>query len=59
MNIKERNIRISTNSIAMENLSDEFCQNILDKIIIPAFKEGKYYEGIEKAVKEIETKNQL
>ena len=59
VNIKERNIRISTNSIAMKNLSDEFCQDILDKIIIPAFKKGKYYEGIENAIKEIETKTKL
>lgn len=56
INLKERNIRISTNTIAQKVLSDEFCKNLIDKIIIPNFQNGKYFEGIKEAILKIETK---
>ncbi|MGG8495270.1 TPM domain-containing protein [Tenacibaculum sp. TC6] len=29
-------------------LTDEICKNVIDQIIIPEFKNGEYYNGIEK-----------
>ncbi len=58
INLKERNIRISTNSIAKEKLSDEFCQDLIDKTIVPNFKNEKYFDGIEQVIHKIQTKIQ-
>ena len=59
INLKERNIRISTNQIAKQILSDEYCQYLIDKIIVPNFKNEKYFDGIEQAVLKIQSKTQL
>lgn len=58
INLKERNIRISTNSIAKEKLSDEFCQDLIDKTIVPNFKNEKYFDGIEQVIHKIQNKIQ-
>lgn len=59
INPKERNIRISTNQVAQQSLTDEFCQYLIDKIIVPSFKNEKYFDGIEQAVLKIQSKIQL
>ncbi len=59
INLKERNIRISTNSIAKEKLSDEFCQDLIDKTIVPNFKNEKYFDGIEQVIHKIKFKNNV
>ena len=59
LNPKDRNIRISTNQIAKQSLSDEFCQNLIDEILVPNFKNEKYFEGIEQAVLKIQSKTKL
>lgn len=56
INLKERNIRISTNSISQQKLTDEFCQNLIDNTIIPNFKTEKYFEGIDEAILKIQIK---
>ena len=58
INLKERNIRISTNLIAREKLSDEFCQDLIDKTIVPNFKNEKYFDGIEQVIQKIQNKIQ-
>jgi uncharacterized protein len=51
-----RKIRIST-GIGTENvLTDEICKKIIDQTIIPEFKNGDYYSGIEKGLAELISK---
>lgn len=45
-----REIQISTGFGTEKVLSDEICKNIIDQTIIPEFKHGNYYEGIEKGL---------
>lgn len=45
-----RMIRISTGKGTEKILSDSFCQEIIDKIIIPNFKKGHYYNAIHESV---------
>jgi uncharacterized protein len=48
-----RKIRIST-GIGTENiLTDEICKKIIDQTIIPEFRNGDYYSGIEKGLAEL------
>lgn len=58
INLKKRNIKISTNSIAQEKLSDQFCQDLINEKIVPNFKNEKYFEGIEQAIQKIQNKIQ-
>jgi uncharacterized protein len=46
-----KRIRISTGLTTQEILTDEFCKNIIDHIIIPEFKNEDYFNGIEKGLK--------
>lgn len=48
-----REIRISTGLGTEKNLTDEICKNVIDKTIIPEFKNGDYYGGIEKGLSEL------
>ena len=41
----KRQIRVSTSDISMKFLMDEECSKI-NKVIIPYFKEGKYFDGL-------------
>lgn len=34
-------------------LTDEICKSVIDNVIIPEFKNGKYYDGIKKGVTEL------
>jgi uncharacterized membrane protein YgcG len=47
-----RQIRISTSDISMKFLTDEKCSDI-NKVIIPHFKEGKYFNGLVSGLNEI------
>ncbi len=47
-----RQIGISTGLGTEQVLTDEVCKKVLDNVMIPEFKNGNYYEGIEKGVKE-------
>lgn len=58
VNTKQREIRISTNTIAQQKISDEFCSNLIDNVMLPLFKEEKYVEGINKAVLYLQNKIQ-
>lgn len=46
LSMNDRNIGISTGIGTEEILSDEFLKKTIDSIIIPNFKEDKFYEGI-------------
>lgn len=48
-----RKIRISTGLGTEKILTDEICKTIIDKTIIPEFRNGDYYSGIEKGIKEL------
>ena len=48
-----RKIRISTGLGTEKILTDEICKNIIDQTIIPEFKNGDYYSGIEKGMAEL------
>ena len=50
MSKNKRRIRIETSSEIWSRLTDEECRSIIDKQIVPRFKEGKYYEGIKKGL---------
>jgi len=43
---KFREIRISTTEKTRNYLTDEFCKQVIDKIMIPEFKKGNYNDGI-------------
>lgn len=53
---KLRTIRISTGLGTEKNLTDDICKNIIDQTIIPEFKKGDYYSGIEKGMVELMAK---
>jgi hypothetical protein len=55
-NLKSKEIRISTNNIARNIITDEFSQKLIDEVIIPKFREEKYFEGIINSVIEINNK---
>ena len=55
-NLKSREVRISTNKIAQNIISDEFSQKLIDEIIVPNFSEEKYFEGINEAIVKINEK---
>lgn len=49
---KLRKIRISTGLGTEKVLTDEICENIVQTVIIPEFKDGNYFEGLDKATDE-------
>lgn len=48
-----RQIRISTGLVTEKILADSICQNIIDKQMIPEFKKGNFYKGINDALDKI------
>ena len=48
-----RKIRISTGYGTEKILTDEICKKVIDQTIIPEFKHGEYYSGIEKGIMEL------
>lgn len=48
-----REMRISTGIGTEKILTDEICKNVIDKTIIPEFKNRNYYNGIEKGLSEL------
>ncbi|MUU79889.1 TPM domain-containing protein [Winogradskyella endarachnes] len=48
-----RKIRISTGYGTEKILTDEICKKVIDETIIPEFKNGEYYNGIEKGITEL------
>ncbi|WP_353165503.1 TPM domain-containing protein [Empedobacter brevis] len=55
-NLNSREVRISTNSIARNIISDDFSQKLIDEVIVPNFREEKYFEGINAAIVRINEK---
>ncbi len=51
-----KEIRISTGNGTEKILTDKICKDIIDQTMIPEFKNGKYYNGIEKGLVELITK---
>ncbi|BAO54649.1 TPM domain-containing protein [Nonlabens marinus] len=45
-----REVRISTGLGTEKILTDEICQNIINTIMLPEFKNGNYYEGINRGL---------
>ena len=45
-----KKIRISTGTGTAKLLSDKECEIIIDETIIPEFKNGNFYDGIEKGL---------
>ena len=50
-NLKE--LRISTGNETEKILTNEICKKIIDNFMIPEFKNGKFYTGIEKGLIEL------
>ena len=48
-----KRIRISTGTGAEKILTDKTCKEILDKIILPEFKNGNYYDGIKRGLSQL------
>lgn len=48
-----RKIRISTGLGTEKILTDEICKKVIDQTIIPEFKNGEYFNGIEKGMTEL------
>ncbi|MEP2936741.1 MAG: TPM domain-containing protein [Gilvibacter sp.] len=48
-----KSIGIATGNSTEVILTDEICSNIIEKVMIPEFENGKYYDGIKKGVTEI------
>ena len=42
----DRKMAIATGSGTEKILTDSICKNIIDKTIVPLFKEGNYYKGV-------------
>lgn len=49
-----RSVGISTGSSIKEKLTDKICENIIHKDMIPEFKKGNFFEGIEHAIDKIQ-----
>jgi len=49
----DRKIRIATGKGIENVLNDNDCQDIIDEIIVPHFKQTNYYSGIDKAVDKV------
>jgi len=48
-----RKVAIATGLGTEKTLTDEICQSTIDSIMIPRFKEDKYYEGIKNGTHEL------
>ncbi|WP_170114014.1 TPM domain-containing protein [Pontibacter mucosus] len=48
-----KNVRISTGIGTKKALPDEVCKSIIDRFMVPKFKEGQYYEGISQGLDEL------
>lgn len=48
-----RKLRISTGRGILGRFTDEEAQTVIDETFIPAFKQGKYYEGFIKGLQQI------
>lgn len=55
INTNERSIQITTNLPARKIIKDELSQNLIDQIIIPNFKNEKYFGGIQQAILKIQS----
>ncbi len=51
-----RKVQISTSHISQKYLTDLECQEIIDKTLIPRFKNGEYYKAILEFINEVKTK---
>jgi uncharacterized protein len=49
-----RKVRISTSNISQNYLTDEESQRIIDKVLLPEFKQGKYFDAVVKFITELE-----
>lgn len=50
---KLRKIRINTGLGVEHILTDTICKKIIEEVIIPDFRKGNYYEGLDKATDEL------
>ncbi len=48
-----RNVRINTGYGVEHILTDEICKVVLDDFILPEFKKGNYYQGVNVGVDEL------
>ena len=44
--MKDKSMRIETNKAAEVKVPDDFCQDVIDNIMIPRFKQDQYFLGI-------------
>jgi uncharacterized protein len=51
---KLKKVRISTSSLSKQFLPDEEAQKLIDKILLPKFSRGQYYEAMIDLVKQLE-----
>jgi len=51
-----KKIRITTGYGTEKNLTDKICKKIIDSTIIPEFRRGDYYVGVEKGVQALKSK---
>lgn len=45
-----KQVRISTTDNIRDEITDQFCQEIIDNILIPSFKKDDFYSGIKNAI---------
>jgi len=57
MSLHLREIYIATGSGINHRLTDEELKKIIDELIIPKFRNGYYFEGVNIAIKEISSKS--
>ena len=48
-----KELRISTGNNTEKILTDEICKKIIDSSMVPEFKKGEFYLGIEKGINEL------
>ena len=51
---KLKRVRISTSSLSKQYLPDDEAQSLIDKVLLPKFSRGQYYEAIIEMVKKLE-----
>ena len=53
MSMNDRNVNISTGTGTAKVISDEFLKKTIDNLMIPKFKEDKFYDGVKSGLDEI------
>ncbi len=50
---KMKRVRIATGLLLETKLTDDFCKDVIDKMMVPLFKKNEFAEGLQKALEKI------